>query len=109
MKRKTVFLIQEKGLDLKIVLVLNFFFFFFTNADKHLSKFENHYKFIISLKIYSPLQVADGYCCLPAQKSVSVESVPEQDPMSHQLLQVAQAYQYEYSSRACAGNSGQLV
>ena len=71
--------------------------------------FENHYKLIISLKKYSPLQVANGYSDLPEQKSVSVESVPEPDPMSHQLLQVAQAYQYEYSSRACEGNSGQLV
>ena len=72
-------------------------------------KLENHYKLIISLKKYSPLQVANAYCYLPEQKSVLVESVPEPDPMSHQLLQVAQAYQYEYSSRACAGNSGQLV
>ena len=71
--------------------------------------FENHYKLIISFKKYSPLQVANGYSYLPEQKSVSVESVPEPDPMSHQLLQVAQAYLYEYSSRACAGNSGQLV
>ena len=71
--------------------------------------FENHYKLIISLKKYSPLQIANGYSYLPAQKSVLVESVPEPDPMSHQLLQVAQAYQYECSSQACAGNSGQLV